>query len=248
MTDEAVDPVEENPEVVAAKIQKYLAEAEQAKAEASKAAAEAENAKIELENGKILLDKTQRAYKEEMANNKYHHIYIFDDVVHDKTVTDCMRTLDIWRRTDPGCDIEVRFTSPGGEVLSGMSLFDYLLGLRRDGHHLTTSAYGYAASMAGILLQAGDTRVVGKESYILIHEISTAIRGKIGDIEDEVEFIKKIQDRVLEIFADRAKLAGANGTANKPLNKRDFKKNWNRRDWWLTSEEALAGGVVDEVR
>ena len=245
---EVADVLSENPEVVAAQVVKFLAEAEQAKAEAAKAQAEAENAKIELESNKIELERTQRAHKEALASNKYHHIYIFDDVVHEKSVTECMRALDVWRRTDPGCDIEIRFTSPGGEVLSGMSLFDYIMGLKADGHFVTTSCYGYAASMAGILLQAGNKRIMGRESYVLIHEISTAIRGKIGDIEDEVEFIKKIQDRVLTIFADRAAEADRNGTASKPLTKQQFKKNWNRRDWWLTSEEALEGGVVDEVR
>ena len=55
--------------------------------------------------------------------------------------------------------------------------------------------------MAGILLQAGDIRIMGAESWLMIHEISFGASGKIGEIEDTVEWVKKIQERVVKIFA-----------------------------------------------
>ncbi len=149
----------------------------------------------------------------------------------------CISQPNIWTRTDPGCDIEIIFNWPGGGVIDGMALYDYLQALRRAGHKLTTVTFGMAASMAGILLQAGDVRVIGAESYVLINEISTMAVGKIGELEDVVEFTKKIQNRVLKIFASRS---------HKPVSY--FEKHWRRQDWWLDSEECLKLGIVDEIR
>jgi len=192
----------------------------------------------------------ERAREEHLwqrATNPFHRVYVFDDPVTEATVGACSGQLDIWERIMPGQDITLRLYSPGGDLLAGMYLFDRLRALRSAGHKVTVEAFGYAASMAGILLQAGDVRRIGREAYVLIHEVAFGARGKIGEIEDEVEFVRKIQDRVLDIFAENAKRAGEAGTATAPLTRREFKRRWLRKDWWLSSEEALRFGIVDEV-
>src|SRR5574341_658348 len=117
-----------------------------------------------------------------------------------------------------------------------MALWDFLLELRQRGHKLTTVARGYAASMAGILLQAGDERVIGPESWLLIHEASFGVVGSYGEVEDRVEWVKKIQARILDIFASRSKLSRS-----------QIKRRWHRKDWWLDSDEALKLGFVDRI-
>lgn len=233
-------------EEIDAQVAKDIAEAEKSKAEAEKIRNEAEEARykaniarhaarakeIELE---ALEDKRERY----VNNDDHRHVYRFSGAVNDAQVTDCMDKLSHWDRTCPGCDITIVFMSPGGNVISGMALYDYIRVLSSKGHHITTICSGYAASMAGILLQAGDTRVCGAESYILIHEISAATMGKIGDIEDQVAFYKMIGERVLNIFVTRS---------GGKLSKRVMKKNWTRKDWWIDSDEALKLGIVDEVR
>jgi len=129
------------------------------------------------------------------------------------------------------------FNSPGGEVVSGMNLYDFIGELRQKGHFIITATRGYAASMAGILLQAGDRRVMGKEAYLLIHEVSFSAAGSMGDVEDTVEWVKKVQNRVLDIFADRSKMS-----------RDDIESHWKRKDWWLSSVESLEAGFVDEVK
>lgn len=217
-------------EVIPALKRKLNAEADHAEAEAQIARAQAVAAEI----GQRDLERKETDY---LAGNKFHHVYAFNDVVSGSSVGACISQLNIWSRTEPGCDIEVIFNSPGGAVIEGMALYDYFQTLRRAGHKLTTVTYGMAASMAGILLQAGDVRVIGAESYVLIHEISTMAIGKIGDLEDVVEFCKMIQKRVIDIFAARS---------NKPVSY--FEKHWRRKDWWLTSEDCMKIGIVDEVR
>lgn len=215
--------------VIPALKRKLLAEALKAEAEAQGARAEARSAEIEVRA-------LERKEQEILASNKYYHVYVFNDQVTESSVNACMAQLNVWDRNEPECDVEIVFNSPGGSVTQGMALYDYLQTLRAKGHRLTTVAMGMAASMAGILLQAGDHRAMGAESYVLIHEISTGAIGKIGEIEDTVQFVKMIQKRVLDIFAARS---------SKKVSY--FEKHWRRTDWWLSSEECLKIGIVDEV-
>jgi ATP-dependent protease ClpP protease subunit len=89
---------------------------------------------------------------------------------------------------------------------------------------------------------------MGHEAQVLIHEVGSFAIEKIGKIEDEVTLLKKISDRVLNIFADRAAEAGRSGTASDPFTNAQLRHGWARRDWWLGSDECLRGGIVDEVR
>lgn len=238
-------------EEIAADIAKTTAETEKAQAEARKficealkteheselARIEAEEATYGLKKVAINFERDQEKRERELADNAYHHIYYFNEPVSSSSAKSCMQELAYWDRSSPGCDIEIIFFSPGGAVIDGMALFDYIQQIRAKGHRVTTTCMGYAASMAGILLQAGDHRAMGKESYILIHEVSFGAGGKIGEVEDEVAFVKKIQSRVLDIFANRSKLS-----------KTAIARKWRRKDWWLDSTEALKLGFVDELR
>jgi ATP-dependent Clp endopeptidase proteolytic subunit ClpP len=244
-----------SPELEASVIAKNQAEQElfqaraaQAHAEAEKFTSEAAHASLRAQEEQLELRQKQRIERELLALDGYNYTYRFTDPVSDKTVAAAVDKLTFWRRTAPGQSLEIVFNSPGGSVIAGMDLFDYIQELRRDGHHVTTATRGYAASMGGILLQAGDVRVMGKEAYVLIHEVATGAYGKIGEIEDEVKFMKKIGERVIDIFLTRAAGAYENGTATKVLTRSLFTKSWERKDWWLNSEEALELGVVDQLR
>lgn len=230
------------------------AEARKADAEARSFDAIAHNSELTNEVAAIQAEKAHEARRIELTNDHYHYLYRFTEAVAAGSVRKCIDKLVVWQRQSAHLEekppIEIEFFSPGGSVIDGMALFDFIQQLRAAGHHVTTSATGYAASMGGILLQAGDKRVMGREAYVLIHEVSFGAAGKIGEIEDEVAFIKKIQDRVLDIFASRSKEAAAreDTQCTKPLTKRQLKAGWNRKDWWLSSDECLIHGIVDEVR
>lgn len=224
--------------------EKFLAEARKADAEAAKAVAEARKLAAEAaEKESFLVERhmaqevAERNFRETMAANKFHHLYHFTSSVSESSVRACMDQLNIWRRIEPGCPIEIVFTSPGGGVIDGLVLFDYLQLLRREGHAISTGAFGMAASMAGILLQAGDVRWMGKEAWVLLHEGSFGAVGTVAQVEDTVEWVKKIEKRILDIFAARSKVSRA-----------FISSHWRRKDWWLSSEECLRYGFVDEVR
>lgn len=165
-----------------------------------------------------------------------HFIYRFNQAVSNSSTHQCIGTLTSWHEVDPDAPWTIILNCPGGLVMDGMPLFDFLMSMRAKGHHITTIAQGMAASMAGILLQAGDVRLIGPESVILIHEISFGAFGKPPEMEDEVAFLKMLSRRVLNIFASRSNLSAA-----------QIQRKWNRKDWWLDSDEALELGFVDGI-
>jgi ATP-dependent Clp endopeptidase proteolytic subunit ClpP len=233
---------------MAALATRHEAEAAKFKAEAAKFKSEAKQYEVGLKDAEIDLRQKQRIETELLALDAYNYTYRFTTEVTDASVKTAIDKLTFWHRTNAEIPIEIVFNSPGGSVFAGMDLFDFIQELRRDGHYITTATRGYAASMGGILLQAGNKRLMGRESYILIHEVSTWAGGKVGDLEDEVKFLQRMSERIVDIFADRAAQAAENGTAEKPITKAQLRSNWKRRDWWLDSTEALKLGIVDELR
>jgi ATP-dependent protease ClpP protease subunit len=60
--------------------------------------------------------------------------------------------------------------------------------------------------------------------------------GSFGAVVDTVEWVKKIQDRILDILSERSKISKA-----------EIKESWDRKDWWLSSDDALKYGFVDII-
>jgi ATP-dependent Clp protease protease subunit len=232
-----------------AEIERAQAEAEKFRAEgraatltarsaARKSIAEAEEIELKLGKLKHDADRENEKRRDELAGHRYHHVYMFKGSVDDSSAQKCMDQLTLWlRQDDEPTDIEILFNSPGGSVTAGLALWDHIQFIRSAGYKVTTSTIGMAASMAGILLQAGDVRIMGKESWLLIHEASFGAQGSFGEVEDTVKWIERIQGRILDIFATRSNLTKA-----------QIKRRWTRTDWWISSDEALSLGLVDEVR
>ena len=225
-----------------AKIVLAQAETERLKAETRKAESDARVAEMaEIVQG-IYTREKQRLEKEALAIDKYHYLFRFDDEVDDSSVSRCIDTLTVWHRTNPTAEFEIRLTSPGGSIIDGLALFDYLRELSRAGHKITTSAYGFAASMAGILLQAGDVRAMARESWLMIHEPRLGAVGTMGQVADRMKWIERVNERVIDIFFERSR----NG--EKPLSRDEIKDKYNRKDWWIPAPDALEYGFIDEIR
>lgn len=216
----------------------YLAEAEKAREEARIARAQARKEEIDLA-------KKEQEEAKRLASDEHHHVYRFTESIGDVTAKKCMDELSIWHRLDgkKPQPITIVFNSPGGSVIAGMALFDHIQELRHEKHHVTIVGQGMAASMAGILLQAGDERILTAESWLLIHEGSFGAVGSVAEVEDTVEWVKQISERILNIFAARCKASGA----PKPLTKAQIKARYRRKDWWISSDDALKYGFIDRI-
>ena len=71
----------------------------------------------------------------------------------------------------------------------------------------------------------------------MIHRAAFGAWGKTFEIEDEVKFVKRLEERIIDIFTSRSDL-----TRNK------IKRNWDRKDWWISADEAVECKLVDEIR
>ena len=121
-------------------------------------------------------------------------------------------------------------------MIAGLALFDYIQDLRKSGHHITVVALGMAASMGGILLQAGDKRIVGRHAMVLIHEVASGAQGKVSEMVDSLEFSNKLWDKLAKILSERS-----------VMNAGQIKKKAYKKDWWLDAEETVKLGFADEI-
>lgn len=219
-------------EILTAEDFKHVAEAELFRAQAREAKAKARTAELALAESK-------RKEKIAAAGNDRNYVLHFEHAVRDTQPV--REKLDAWHRLDDRADWTIVMNSPGGSVFDGMALYDQIerYSLRGGGtHRITILVRGMAASMGGILLQAADERVCGAEAYILIHKVSTMTGGSLDDIEDEVAFLKLMTARVEDIFVKRS---------GGKLSKAVLRRKWARKDWWLSSSDALKLGVIDSV-
>jgi hypothetical protein len=86
---------------------------------------------------------------------------------------------------------------------------------------------------------ARERRPPGRGPCLVAHDPRGTLRrlGQDERLEDQVEWAKRIQDRILDIFANHSRMA-----------KSTIKPNWARKDSWLSSDDALKHGLVDELR
>jgi ATP-dependent Clp endopeptidase proteolytic subunit ClpP len=224
-------------EEIQAEIESKAAETQHKLAEVKKT--EAETRKMEAEANKAELDfeKAWRTRQKEVASDEENFLYRFSKDVNHNSVEACMGKLTQWHRKDPKCKMEIVFSSPGGSIIDGFELFDFIQEMRSNGHKVVTGSLGMAASMAGILLQAGDVRWIGHQSWMMIHRAAFGAIGKTFEIEDEVKLVKRIEERIVDIFISRSRLT-----------KLKIKRNWDRKDWWIDADECLELGLVDEIR
>lgn len=200
-----------------------------------KARMEAETRNLDLQSEEL-----EMQLRDMGASNDEHHNLPFFFPVQGTTAVLGMQTLGMWARRSPDALAAGPFTieigSPGGEVMPGLALIDYIRALRAKGYIINTHGFGEIASMAAVLLQAGSTRSISENSYILLHEPSTMSQGTSTKMRDESRWIDRIENRLASLLAERSSLSVE-----------EIKRGWHRRDWWLDAEEALHYGFVDEV-
>lgn len=186
------------------------------------------------------MDRAMKADAErdrEVKTGRIRHLYV-NDVIVGKSADAWLDALQHWERRDPGSPVTIDINSPGGSVTDGLAIYDQIMRMRRKGHHVTTRGTGIVASMAGVLLQAGDERIIDKNATMLVHEGSQTLQGTFtaGEQEDMKALGDMLRKRLLGILADRSKLT-----------ERQIANRWKRRDWFLDADEALKLGFVDRV-
>ena len=201
-----------------------------------RAAAELRKAVADAAKSEIELADYQRRDADARAEAARSLVYTFYAGVDEDSVRQAIQTLSAWSRRDPSAPMTVVLNSPGGRVLDGLALFDFLRGLRLAGHFLRVEVFGRAASMGAVLLQAGDERVLGANAFVLIHEVHGGMEGTSSQIGDQVGFYAQMEKQLLAILSERSNLT-----------ERQIRRRWQRKDWWLAANEAVKLGFADLV-
>ena len=135
---------------------------------------------------------------------------------------------------DSHADITMYLNTPGGQVTSGLGIYDTMQLVQPD---VATVCTGMAASMGAVLLCAGEKgkRSALPHSRVLIHQPLGGARGQATEILIAAKEIEKTRTELFNIIAQHS---------GQPFDKvaRD-----GERDYWMTAEEALAYGMVDEI-
>jgi ATP-dependent Clp protease protease subunit len=135
---------------------------------------------------------------------------------------------------DPEKDIQIYINSPGGQVYSGLAIYDTMQYVKPD---IQTTCIGIAMSMGAVILAGGakGKRVALPNAKILIHQVSGGFQGQATDIEIQARETIALKRRLEEILAEHT---------GKPTEQvaKDME-----RDYFLTSQEAQDYGIIDNV-
>ena len=135
---------------------------------------------------------------------------------------------------DPGKDISIYINSPGGSVYAGLGIYDTMQFINSP---VATICTGMAASMAAVLLVAGNDgrRSALKHSRVMIHQPMGGAKGQASDIEITAREIQKLKQELYTIIADHSHTP--------------YDKVWadSDRDHWMTAQEALEYGMIDQI-
>ena len=136
--------------------------------------------------------------------------------------------------TDPSADISLYLNTPGGQVTSGLAIYDTMQLVEPD---VATICTGMAASMGSVLLVAGEKgkRSCLPHSRVLIHQPLGGAQGQASDIMIAAKEIEKTRTELFSIIAEHS---------GQPYEKVAADGD---RDYWMTSREALDYGMVDEI-
>jgi ATP-dependent protease ClpP protease subunit len=187
----------------------------------------------------LIADEIEHEQERKRASSDENRVFPFYSSVQSGSVRAAMEMLGEWSRLQApgGTPFTIEITSPGGSVFDGLALFDYVKELQRNGYVVNTYGTGLIASMATVLLQMGDTRILGANSWFMVHELSDFIIGNLSEIEDGAKVARRINEKLNTILLERA-----------TVSKRTFKAKSERKDWYMTAEEAVSHGFADELR
>jgi ATP-dependent Clp protease, protease subunit len=136
--------------------------------------------------------------------------------------------------TDPDKGISIYINSPGGDVYSGLAIYDTMQFIKPE---VTTLCFGIAASMGSLLLTGGakGKRLALPNSRILIHQPSAGFEGQAADIEIHAREVLALRERIDQVYADHT---------GKPLEQvhEDME-----RDRFFTADDAAEYGLIDRV-
>jgi ATP-dependent Clp protease protease subunit len=162
--------------------------------------------------------------------NKERYILLYDEInnISSDMVVSKLRGMDILGHKP----ITIEINSPGGSVSDGMSIINTIEHIKSP---VITVISGQACSMAALISICGDKRLIYTNSYWMQHSTSDIVGDYIQYIKDRTKFLCEFEGRTEKMLRLRTKLSNM-----------DIAKI-RSGELWLSADQALAKGVVDEV-
>jgi len=169
-----------------------------------------------------------------------NHIYFYEGVTHGSilNLTEHLRKAEAEMKVvSAHHDIEpppihLHISSYGGSVFAGFAGMDTIRSCSVPVH---TIVEGVSASAATLLSVVGKKRLIRRSAYMLIHELSTGMCGKLTEIKDRVENSEKLMATIREVYDKHARIP------------EDRLSELLQHDWYFGAEDCQKMGLADEV-
>ena len=161
-------------------------------------------------------------------------IIFIDGEIFDVTADLVVAQLLFLQSQDPERDIQLYINSPGGSVTAGLAIYDTMQYVRPD---IQTVCLGQAASMGALLLAAGThgKRFALPSARVLIHQPWGGVQGQAADIGIQARELIRLKKMIIHYFAIHARKED------------DVIASDLERDYYMSSDEAQAYGLIDRV-
>ncbi len=154
--------------------------------------------------------------------------------INDQVANVIVAQLLFLNSQDPDKDINLYINSPGGQITSGLAIYDTM---RMISAPVSTIAIGMAASMGTILLTAGTKgkRFALPHSTIHLHQPLGGVQGQAADIEIEAKEILRMRDLLNRILHEQTTMSD------------EMIAKYTDRNMYLTAAQAVEVGLIDAV-
>lgn len=178
--------------------------------------------------------RSERAYDIYSRLLKARIIFLVGEI-NDQVANTIIAQLLFLESEAPGKDISLYINTPGGSVTAGLAIYDTMCFVQPD---IVTICMGQACSMGALLLAAGTKgkRNSLRHSRVMIHQPSGGYAGQASDVEIHTREILAMREKVNKL------LAAHTGKSVKRI------ATDTDRDRFMTAEDALAYGIIDEVK
>jgi ATP-dependent Clp protease protease subunit len=139
---------------------------------------------------------------------------------------------DLGLSVDERKPITLYLNTPGGDVFIGLILAEVI---KKSTTPVHITVLALAASMGGVILMAGHKRSAFEFSNVLIHDGSLGLHGSRNKVKDNMKFYDAKDEQLKKFILTNTKIT------------EEKYKEMDDREWWLTAEEALEQGIIDEI-
>ena len=187
--------------------------------------------KNEIQNGEDNNNSIRTENNHIYFYSKVNKSYCLDLNIEIKKVEQKMLQHALKFSIDPP-PIIIHINSFGGSVFAAMSTIDTIKSCKVPVH---TIIEGASASAGTLISVVGNKRYIGKNSHMLIHQLSSSFWGKMAEFNDEMKNLNKLMDLIRDIYLEHTKVP------KKKL------KEILKHDLWWDAEKCLEMGLVDEI-